>query len=239
MSFVAPPSSGRTFQVHRTVRLADIDGRGRLRLDAVARYLQDAAIEDVGQTGWGMPEHLWFIRRIEVEVETPFLADRSVDVVTWCSGVAAIAAGRRWSLRGDAGGRIEVESVWIHLGPDARPARIEDFGLYADAAGGRHVSTKIELPEPPSSAVRFPWPLRSTDLDLHGHVNNAVHWQAVEHRFASTAVGLERPLRARLDYGDPLELDDAVELAEWHEDGAYSLAFVVGGRTKAYANVEL
>ena len=237
MTFVDRPTSARSFAVRRSIRLADMDSRGRLRLDAVARYLQDTAIEDVLETGWGLPDHLWFIRRIEVEVEAPFLEDRSVEVVTWCSGVAAIAAGRRWSLRGDAGGRIEVESVWIHLGPDARPARIEHFGAYADAAGGRHVSTKIELPDPPPPAARFAWPLRSTDVDLHGHVNNAVHWQAVEHRLEGLGLDLRRPLSARLDYGDPLSLDDTVELAEWLDGGEYSVAFVAGGRTKAFAAV--
>jgi len=238
LTFVDRPTSARSFAVRRSVHLADMDSRGRLRLDAVARYLQDAAIADVLETGWGMPDHLWFIRRIEVAVEVPFLEDRSVEVVTWCSGVAAIAAGRRWSLRGDAGGRIEVESVWIHLGPDARPARIEHFGAYAEAAGGRHVSTKIELPAPPSAAARFAWPLRSTDVDLHGHVNNAVHWQAVEHRLASLGLDLRRPLSARLDYGDPLSLDDTVELAEWLDGTGYSVAFVADGRTKAFAYVE-
>jgi acyl-ACP thioesterase len=184
-----------------------------------------------------MPDHLWFIRRIELEVETPFVDDRSVEVVTWCSGVAAIAAGRRWSLHGDAGGRIEVESVWIHLDADARPARIADFDVYATAAGGRPVSTKIELPTPPDTAETFRWPLRSTDVDLHGHVNNAVHWQAVEHRLAARGFDLTRPLTARLDYGDPLGLDDDVELAEWSDDESYALAFRVGGRTRAFARV--
>ncbi len=223
--------------MRRTVRLADMDAHGRLRLDAVARYLQDTAIEDVLETGWGMPDHLWFIRRIELEVLAPFVQDRSVEVVTWCSGVAAIAAGRRWSLHGDEGGRIEVESVWIHLDATARPSRIADFDVYAAAAGGRPVSTKIELPDPPPHAARFPWPLRSTDVDLHGHVNNAVHWQAVEHRLAARGLDLERPLAVRLDYGDPLTPGEEVELAEWVDDGTYSLAFVVDGRTKASARV--
>lgn len=237
MTFVPRPTSGRSVAVRRTVRLADMDAHGRLRLDAVARYLQDTAIEDVLETGWGMPDHLWFIRRIELEVVAPFLDDRSVDVVTWCSGVAAIAAGRRWSLHGDAGGRIEVESVWIHLDRDARPSRIAGFDVYAAAAGGRAVSTKIELPEPPPRAARFPWPLRSTDVDLHGHVNNAVHWQAVEHRLGARGVDLDRPLAARLDYGDPLAPTDEVELADWVDGESCALAFVVGGRTRAFARV--
>jgi acyl-ACP thioesterase len=237
LGLVSPPSSGRTFTVRRNVRLADMDHRGRLRLDALARYLQDAAIDDVRETGWGLPEHLWFIRRIEVEIEAPFLEDTAVELVTWSSGMAAIAAGRRWSVHGDAGGHAEVDSVWIHLGPDGRPARIESFGVYADAAGGRRVSTKIELPTPPSDAIAVEWPLRSTDIDLHDHVNNAVHWQAVEDRLVARGFDLRRPLGARLDYGDPLSLGDVVELAEWTEGGVYSLVFAVDGRAKAYARV--
>ena len=214
-----------------------MDGEGRLRLDAIARYLQDAAIDDVRETGWGLPDHLWFIRRVEIEIDAPFLDDTSVELVTWSSGMAAIAAGRRWSLHGDAGGHAEVDSVWIHLGPDGRPARIESFGVYADAAGGRRVSTKIELPTPPSAASKFAWPLRSTDIDLHDHVNNAVHWQAVEDRLTALGFDLRGPLSARLDYGDPLSLGDAVELAEWMDGETYSLVFAVDGDAKAFARV--
>ena len=100
-----------------------MDAAGRLRLDAVARYLQDAATDDVEETGWGAPGHLWVIRSIRVDVVAPFVDDREVELLTWCSGTGALAAGRRLSLTGNCGGRIELDSVWIHLGPDAaRPA---------------------------------------------------------------------------------------------------------------------
>ncbi|HXY85181.1 MAG TPA: acyl-ACP thioesterase domain-containing protein, partial [Gaiellaceae bacterium] len=112
------PDRGRTYSARRRIRLSDMDAHGRLRLDAVARFLQDVAIDDVQETGWGMPEHLWFVRSIRIDVLRPFLDDREAGLTTWCSGVAAIAAGRRWSITGDAGGHIEVDSVWIHL--DAR-----------------------------------------------------------------------------------------------------------------------
>ena len=112
------PAAGRAFASRRNVRLADMDATGRVRLDAVTRFLQDIAIDDVQETGWGSPDHLWFVRRIRLEVREPLLADRELELVTWCSGVASIAAGRRWSVAGDRGGRVEVDSVWIHLGPD-------------------------------------------------------------------------------------------------------------------------
>jgi acyl-ACP thioesterase len=235
---VPKPLRGRTFAGSRRVRLADRDGRGRLRLDALARFLQDIAIDDVSETGWGLPRHLWFIRSVRLDVAAPFLEDTEVELVTWSSGVGALAAGRRWSLTGNAGGRAEVDSVWIHLGPDGRPARIEGFGLYAEAAGGRRVSTRTTLPDPPAGAARVAWPLRATDVDLHGHVNNAVHWQAVEHVLLSAGPDPRGPLRARLDYRDPLDLGDELELALSGGPGRLHVGFVAAGRVKAVAALE-
>ena len=114
-------------------------------------------IDDVQETGWGVPDHLWVVRSIQVDVVSPLLRDREIELATWCSGVAAIAAGQALERLGDAGGSVEIDSVWIHLDRDQRPARIGNFGPYecrrrgsrrldeappADAAGG-HASRPL------------------------------------------------------------------------------------------------
>ncbi len=232
------PETGRTFSSLRRVRLSDMDAHGRLRLDAVARFLQDVAIDDVSETGWGMPDHLWFVRSIKVDVVAPFLADREVELTTWCSGMAAIAAGRRWSVRGDAGGRLEVDSVWIHLGPDQRPARLEQFGVYADATAGRRVSTKLELPDPPAGAHPSAFALRAADVDLHGHVNNAVYWQAIEECLGPNGIDPRSPLSVSLDFRHPIDLGDRLELVETVAHGRLDVGFVTGDGPRAVARVE-
>jgi acyl-ACP thioesterase len=237
-SLVPIPSRGRTFVEKRRVRLTDMDPRGRLRLDAVARFLQEIAIDDVDETGWGAPDHLWFVRGMRMDVLEPFLADRAVELVTWCSGLATVAAGRRWSLTGDGGGRIEVDSVWIHLDAGQRPARIMRFDAYAEAASGRRVSARPQLADPPIDGSRSAWPLRASDVDLHGHVNNTVHWQAIEHVLVGAGRELERPLRARIDFREPLDLGDPLELAVTGDQHHLNIGFVADGRIKAVAAID-
>jgi acyl-ACP thioesterase len=232
------PQVGRVFRSSRRIRLSDRDADGRLRLDAIARYLQDVASDDVDETGWGAPEHLWVVRRLRIEVLAPPVDDDRVELATWSSGAGAVAAGRRMSLVGDRGGRVELDSVWIHLGRDARPARITNFGVYAEAAGDRVVSTKLELDEPPPGARRRTWPLRRTDVDLLGHVNNAAYWHAVEELLTEGEPDRRSPLRALLDHRHAIDLGDAVELVEAPPDGRLRIAFVVGGVANAVALVE-
>jgi acyl-ACP thioesterase len=238
-ALVAPPEEGRIYTSTRRIRLSDMDARGRLRLDAVARYLQDVASDDVDETGWGAPEHLWVVRRTRIDVLAPFLRDRMVELATWCSGLAPSAAGRRTSLVGDAGGRIEVDSAWIHLGPDGRPARLDDrFGVYAQAAAGRRVATRLVLPDPPADAPRTGWPLRAADVDLMGHLNNAVHWAAVEELLPSLGIDPAKPFRAILEYRGAIDLEDEAELATYAIDDSPCLAFTTQKGVRAVARLE-
>jgi acyl-ACP thioesterase len=239
MEPLAPrPAAGRVFRSERGIGLSDRDPTGRLRLDAVARYLQDVATDDVRETGWGEPEHLWVVRHLRIDVVAPPLEDETVELATWSSGAAALAAGRRMSLVGDRGGNVELDSVWIHLGPEGRPARIGDFGPYAETAGSRVVSSRLELAAPATGATRLPWPLRATDLDTLGHVNNAAYWHAVEECLPLAGLDLTRPYRARLDHRHPLDSGELVELAVGAHDSRLDLAFMVGGVTRAAARVE-
>jgi acyl-ACP thioesterase len=42
---VERPTGGRVFTLNSRVRLGDVDRRGRLRLDATARFMQDVATQ--------------------------------------------------------------------------------------------------------------------------------------------------------------------------------------------------
>jgi Acyl-ACP thioesterase len=59
------------------------------------------------------------------------------------------------------------------------------------------VSARLSHPGPPADTAGRPWPLRASDFDTAGHVNNSIHWAAVEDVLAGTDW---LPRRAELEY---------------------------------------
>jgi acyl-ACP thioesterase len=176
----------RVFVSRRAVHGTDVGLDGRLRLDALARYLQAAAEGDLAGAGYPAA-YDWVVRRTEVRLHSyPRLGQR-LEVRTFCSAI-----GPRWAERtttladgdGDAGAElVRAVAVWAAVDrASGRPCELgPDFlRVYGPSAAGRTVSARLSHPRPPEPAAGEPWPLRAADFDTSGHVNNAVYWAAVE-----------------------------------------------------------
>lgn len=220
------PSQGRLFTGSRRVRLGDVRPSGRLRLDALARYLQDVSSDDTTDAGL-TDDVAWVVRRTVIEVHRPAVFREMLTLTTFCAGIGSRWAERRVSVAGVHGAVIEAATLWVHVDlPSGRPSPLPDqFGeLFGAAAAGRRVSARlVHDSRPPSDAPRRAWPLRVTDLDLFDHVNNAASWSLVEEAMADRA-GIRPPYRAELEYRDPIERGARVALAVRHggqdaEDG--------------------
>lgn len=200
------PERGRRVAGTRTVRLGDAGLDGALRLDALARFLQDIAADDAHEVG--LRAATWVVRRTTLELHgRPSYGER-IELTTFCGGLGSRWAERRTSVVGPSS-RIEASALWVHLDDDGRPAPLPPIFLeaYGEAAGGRTVSSRLSHGAPPDDGVeRRPWPLRPTDFDVLGHVNNAVSWTVVEDDPPSSG-------RVTLEYRTPIEPDTAVELA--------------------------
>jgi acyl-ACP thioesterase len=229
--FVPQPASGRVFATSRLVRSTDATPEGRLRLDALARFLQAAAEDDLADAGYSEPVE-WLVRRCAVSVRGwPRLGER-LTVRTFCSGTGPRWAERTTTLAGAAGDLIQARAVWAAVARDGRPAPLgaEFLRVYGPSAQGRRVSVRLSHPGPPGGTAGRPWPLRSTDFDAARHINNAIHWAAVED--ALTAVGW-LPGSAELEYRRPIVAghdprlvctSTADQLWAWLTDGGQPLA---------------
>ena len=234
MTIVPRPDRGRVFETSRRVRVADADPSGRLRLDAVARFVQDVGNDDVADAGHDVNVP-WVVRRSLVSVdEWPRLGER-LTVATWCGGTGSRWAERRVSFAGERG-TVDVATLVVHLDGAGRPAKLPAWfdTSYAEAALGRTLTTRLTLPGPPGDASRRPWPIRSTDLDVMGHVNNAITWAAVEDECARLGFV---PMSATVEWTGSLEADDAVELWSAPHDAGIRLWLVVSDAVRVAAEV--
>lgn len=197
------PTVGRVFEAARRVRLGDVDPTGRCRLDAAVRHLQDVARDDSADANLTDPMH-WVVRRVMLEVRQAPVFQEWLQLATWCSGHGGRWAERRTEVRGDAGAHLEATTVWIFVdGQTGAPKKLHDdfFEIYGPTASDRKVSARQSLPtSPPDEAHAEPWPVRFTDLDLLGHVNNAAQWSPLEEARDRADVPTEG-IRAELEHG--------------------------------------
>ncbi len=79
------------------------------------------------------------------------------------------------------------------IDPMGHPVRVRStfFDVYGEATRGRKVSGRVSVTSPPPDAEWAPWPLRRSDLDVVGHVNNAAVWQAVSEVVSGPVASVE------------------------------------------------
>jgi acyl-ACP thioesterase len=235
--FVPLPEKGRRFTRRRRVRLGDVNTTNRLRLDAVAGYLQDVASDDVDDVG---VEGAWVVRRSALMVTRLPRYGEEVEITTFCSGTGSHWAERRTRISVGDAPALDAVAVWVYVDSAGRPVRLEHwfFEHYGEAAGGRRVSSRLRLPLPDNGASARPWPLRATDFDLLGHLNNAAYWHAVEDELARLAPQ-SVPATAELEHRTAIDPDEPVMLRSVLEGDRLSVWLTVGEETRAAAQVGL
>jgi acyl-ACP thioesterase len=234
VKLVPRPPVGRVYETTHYIRVADTDATGRLRLDAIARYVQDIGPDDVADAGH--PKANWVVRRSTVVADGwPALHDH-LEVATWCGATGNRWAERRVSFAGEHG-VVDVGTLVIHLDAAGRPAPLPDWfhGTYVESAMGRTLRSRLVLPGPPDDAERSVWSLRSTDFDVNGHVNNARTWEVVEDLCSRFGIV---PREATMEWINSVDPGDAVELLVAPRAGGFGAWLLVDGIVRVAADVE-
>jgi acyl-ACP thioesterase len=234
--FTPDPAHGRVFTVSRAVRSADVTPGGRLRFDALARYLQDAAEDDLADAD-AAESYGWLLRRVALAIRGYPAYGERVRLRTYCSAIGPRWAERTTILAGPAGDLMRARAVWAAISQaDGYPAPLAPafHRVYGPSAGDRRVSARLSLPAPPGSLAGRPWPLRATDFDTADHVNNAVHWAAVEDALAGCSW---LPASAELDYNRPILPGQRPQLVTSHTEGQLRAWLLNGTRRLATARL--
>lgn len=221
------PESGPLLVCERPVRTGDVDEEKRLRLDSVARYLQDIASDQVEAMGEKLINPVWIVRRTVIDVVRPITWPTRVHLERWCSAMSTRWATMRVDIDGEDGGRVETEAFWININPEnGMPMRIgtELEEVLMARTTEHRLRWRPLLKDAAPDTDEVPFPLRSTDIDPMRHLNNAIYLQVIDGMLRERAVLQAAPHRMIIEYLRPIgrcaeitvrSSDDADGLAVW------------------------
>jgi acyl-ACP thioesterase len=199
----------RAFSQLRQPGFGDCAPSGRMRLDAIAGWLQDVAYADVEDAGL-QGAAVWVVRRTRIRVRRfPRFGER-FRLTTFCSGLGRMWAERRTDVvRCDAGDPdVEATSLWVHLDVEHwRPTPLSETELttYGWVPPSRRVSARLRHPAPEGVAGGVPWTFRATECDIADHINNAAYWQPLEEELLTGAAPDPQCLDVEMEYRTPAQ----------------------------------
>ena len=208
------PDAGRFFSTVRRVRLGDSSPGGRLRLDALVQYLQDVSNDDSRDAQWSDP-HGWVVRRTVLDIYEVAEYLQEVQLTTWCGGLGSHWAERRTQVCAlDGKVLIDAATLWVHIDmqtmkPLVVPQDVID--VVHETTQGRSVSSRLILKGTASPTHVIEWPLRFTDFDTLGHMNNAAYWQVSE-ELLSMYPEIRRNMRAIVEHVNPVDPGTIVQV---------------------------
>lgn len=225
----------RVFTTSRRVRVGDCDGQGNVRIDALARYLQDIGYDDTEDIGVGDGGY-WVARSISMSFEsTPLVPQRNefVHLSTYCSGIGRAFAQRNVEITTQAGAHINTSTIWVSLSEEGKPTEVPQW-LMSAYPHTKKVSSARTLGLTDSSdpdVISVDWVLRASDYDINDHVNNAVAFDAL-YEVAHT-VSAQPPAKVLVEYHQPIQSQDRAQLLYKTNDNGFDAWLASSNRIAA------
>lgn len=239
MPLVDLPDSGYVYETGWRLATTDIDEHKRLRLDGVARYIQEVGAEHLADAKLADVHPHWIVLRTVIDVLQPIEIPSDITFRRWCAALSTRWCNMRVQLQGSDGGLIETEGFWICMNKDTlTPSRLSDecVARFGSTTDNHRLRWRAWLTEPVDGAVT-PFPLRRTDIDHFEHVNNTIYWHGV-HEILGQVPELESaPYRAVLEYRSPIKYGERVTIHSQRHHDTVRMQFTVGDEVRAAALV--
>ncbi|MGP4058160.1 acyl-[acyl-carrier-protein] thioesterase [Mycobacterium sp. 4D054] len=238
----ALPDSGYVYRTAWRVATGDIGADLTLRLDSVARYIQEVGAENLVDAGEAEAHPHWLVQRTVIDVIEPIEFPNEVSFSRWCSALSLRWCTMRVDLVGSDGGRIETEGFWIAMNAKTlTPQRATDSLIekFSTTTEEHRLKWRPWLQNPDDVDQRTPFALRRTDIDLFEHVTNTAYWHAIHEVMAVVPEVCAPPYRAVIEYRKPIKYGEDVTI-RWAcrgdaTDPQVHIALTVGDDVRAAA----
>lgn len=179
------------------VRFDEADARARLRPSGYLRYAGDMAWRHSEAAGfrreWYAERSLqWLVRNVSLRITAPVTYGDELTVTTEVTGTRHVWARRHAEMQrtgpadmaDDRAVVALVDTDWVLLGLDGRPARMpQDIAAWF-ATERTFERNRVLLPATPADATRLATRVRPLDVDSMGHMNNAAYLDVVDEAVA-------------------------------------------------------
>jgi len=232
------PDTGYVYETSWPVATGDVDDRLMLRLDGVARYIQEAGAENLVDSGEAEAHPHWIVNRTVIDVIEPIELPSEVTLRRWCSALSSRWCTMRVELVGAEDGRIETEGFWIAVNAKTMtPLRVSDTLIekFASTTTEHRLKWRKWLADPETVDVAVAFPLRRTDVDVFQHVTNTAYWHAVHEVMAMEPDVCVPPYRAVVEYRKPIRYGEDVTIGYTRQGDDVHIALSVGDDVRAAA----
>jgi acyl-CoA thioesterase FadM len=175
------------------VRFDEADADGWLRPSGFVRYAQDMAWRHSAEAGFDRAWYesrgmAWLVRNVKVSLLQPITYGDALAISTQVIGWRQVWARRRTEIerigseddRGDRGLTATVDTDWVLLTAEGRPAKVPaEIARYFSPAT-RFARDRVNLPEPEVEPVTLSTRVRPLDVDPMGHMNNAAYVDMID-----------------------------------------------------------
>ena len=196
--------------------------RRHLRLEALARFLQDVATDDADDAGLSEARGVWVVRSSDLEIVAAAHVPRhgrARDVLQ--RHRAAVGRAPDATRSGSRRGRRSAPACGCSSTAQAAGrsrSTTSSTSRYAEAARGRRVSGRLRARAPPADATAAVAAAHERLRRARPREQRAVA-RSGRGRAGAAAARAGSPVRARIEYRGTLERGDAVALASEREPG--------------------
>jgi len=151
---------------------------------SIMNFLQDAASEHasaMGVSGFDLARKnlAWVISRYQIEIKKRPSWKDQIQIETWRSPIKNLYELRQFRIvNGSNGEIVTARACWVMIKKvNNRPVRLSSYlsGKYLEENLTSTMDIFQDLKKPVNVDFELPFRIRMQDLDLNGHVNNAIY----------------------------------------------------------------